>query len=196
MLIPEESTRIAMLQTGETDAADIGVDSAEDVQAAGMKTAPQPGRQATVNIMGAYDPRAKTLPTSDFRIREALNLAINREEIGKNLFPGLLAAPAPVLLSATQREMDTKYWAAQCAKVYRYDPVEAKRLLAEAGYADGFSITLYNITGVAGAAYLPKLAAVVQAQWTAIGIKGNLYTINDAGWSNLRRSGPNRGPKE
>jgi peptide/nickel transport system substrate-binding protein len=73
-------------------------------------------------------------PLLDRRVREAISKAINRQAIVERIMGGV-AQPAGELLPAPMfgtsgREPDT------------YDPERAKELLAEAGYPDGFQITL------------------------------------------------------
>ncbi|QDY71009.1 ABC transporter substrate-binding protein (plasmid) [Qingshengfaniella alkalisoli] len=73
-------------------------------------------------------------PLLDPRVREAISLSINREAIAERIMGGY-AQPAgellpPPMFGTSGRDVDP------------YDPERAKELLAEAGYPDGFSITL------------------------------------------------------
>ncbi|HOB35353.1 MAG: ABC transporter substrate-binding protein [Firmicutes bacterium] len=76
-------------------------------------------------------------PFDDLRVRQAMNYAVNREEIiqgaawGKGTPIGSNLSPA----------MDI--WYTDLTDMYPYDPQRAKELLAEAGYPDGFSATLH-----------------------------------------------------
>lgn len=76
----------------------------------------------------------ETNPLLDKRVREAISLSINREAITQRIMGGY-AQPAgellpPPMFGTSGRAIDA------------YDPERAKELLAEAGYPDGFSITL------------------------------------------------------
>ena len=74
----------------------------------------------------------------DRRVRQALNLALNREEIVKFIFAGQanLMAMYPVGSFAVAAGADSEL------QPYPYDPVKAKQLLAEAGYPNGFETTI------------------------------------------------------
>ena len=77
---------------------------------------------------------ADTAPFNDARVRQAMNYAVDREAINKGLYAG--APPSSQAVSAP-------YWAFNPAvKPYPYDPDMAKKLLAEAGYPNGFSTEL------------------------------------------------------
>ncbi|ESR25574.1 ABC transporter substrate-binding protein [Lutibaculum baratangense] len=73
-------------------------------------------------------------PLLDQKVRQAISLAINREAIAERIMGGF-AVPAgellpPPMFGTSDRDVDP------------YDPERAKELLAEAGYPDGFQITL------------------------------------------------------
>ena len=85
LLIPEESTRIAMLKTGEADITRIGRESIKDVLNSGLKIVSKKDAGAIVfhcNMLWA------TPAFSDIRFRKALNLAVDRESIVKHIFVG------------------------------------------------------------------------------------------------------------
>ncbi len=195
MAIPEEATRVAMLKTGALDAIEMAIDSVPEVEAAGLRTVPVAGNPANVFFLGALDPRAKGMPIADTKVREALSLAINRDEIGRTLFYGKMLSPMPPCMLPDQPEIDVPYWREQAAKIYRYDPEEATRLLKEAGYPQGFTIKLYSYI-LPGASYLSRLAPVIQGYWLKIGVKTEIVPIEYATFRPMVRSGPNSGPSD
>ena len=195
VLVPEETTRIAMLKTGGVDAIDVAVDAAADLEAAGLRTASLHGTHAIAGFFGANDPRSKGLPAADVRVRKALSLAINREEVGRTLFVGKLYPPMPPTMWPSQPEIDVPYWKEEAKKFYRYDPEEAKRLLKEAGYANGFNFKLISSV-ISGSNYAPKLAEVIQGYWLKIGVKAEIVPMEWAALRGLLRSGPNKGPAD
>jgi peptide/nickel transport system substrate-binding protein len=82
LLVPEQSTRLAMVRTGETAIASIGPDAIKEVRSGGMKVVTVPGTmQAIYQFWGLYRPEAKGSPLTDVRVREALSLAIDRQQI-------------------------------------------------------------------------------------------------------------------
>ena len=195
IMIPEETTRVAMLKTNQLDMVDIVIDSATEVEAAGLRAVGMSGANPGVNFYGTLDPRAKGMPTADVRVRQALSLAINREEIGNTLFHGKLQSPMPPSMRQKQPDIDTTYWRAEAGKAFRYDPAAAKQLLAEAGYANGFSFKFYTFPD-SGAAYLPKLAEVIASYWLRIGVKAEVSPIDKGVFQGYRRSGPGNGPND
>jgi len=103
-------------------------------------------------------------PFDDVRVRQALNYAIDKESIVKNIYQDR-AAVVPNVVGP----LNTGYAA---VKGYEYDPAKAKKLLAEAGYSNGLEITFWTPKG----RYLKdyELAQVIQQQLAAVGIKAKL----------------------
>jgi peptide/nickel transport system substrate-binding protein len=110
---------------------------------------------------GIPDTKGKN-PLMDRRVREALSRAIDRKGIVDTIMDGL-AVPAGDLLPypAFGTSRDTR--------PEGYDPAASRRLLAEAGYPNGFALTL----GTPNGRYLNdlKVAQAVAAMWTRIGVK-------------------------
>ena len=82
ILVPEESTRVAMLKRGEVDLADIGFDSAKEILASGNQVLDVPNSIVVfVSFLGTWEERAKTLnrATAIRNVRKALATAIDRE---------------------------------------------------------------------------------------------------------------------
>ena len=82
LLVPEESTRVAMVRTGEAAIASISPEAIEEVKAADMKVISVPATmQAIYQFWGLYQDKFKNSPLNDIRVREALSLAIDRQAI-------------------------------------------------------------------------------------------------------------------
>ncbi|MBI2859198.1 MAG: ABC transporter substrate-binding protein [Chloroflexi bacterium] len=182
MKIPEESTRIAMLKSGQADVIEVAVENVPLLESAGMKTVNLTTAMAGVLLYGNYDPRAAGKPTADIRVRRALSLAINRAEVNKTLFFGKATPPAPPYVWEGTADADYNEAASYASKVYAYDINEAKRLLTEAGYPTGFKLNLYAYT-MGDAPYLPKLAEVVQGYWLKIGVTASMVPTE---WTKFR----------
>ena len=200
LLVPEEATRVAMLKAGEADLASVSLPFRGELEAAGVTTRPvlAPDRVAFLTY-GAYDSRAKNMPVADIRVREALSLAINRKEISETLFQGLLEPPLPparILPGYPDVDIDDmSFWEEKAAEYYRYDPIEAKRLLTEAGYPDGFDIKLFvYLTRVSE---WTDLAVILQAYWAEnLGVNAEIVYSDIAYLAPLMRGGPDGGPDE
>lgn len=166
LLVPEVSTRTAMLKTGQVDVARISLDEVPEMTEAGFEIAedPQP-TSVRIHLYGTY--RKEAGPTGDVRVRRALNLAIDREEIVETLFHGKAkpAAVFPVSPISIGFPADLE--------PYPYDPAQARKLLAEAGYPNGFSLELFALpTG--GFTQYRQLAEVVAGFWEAVGVKTSI----------------------
>jgi ABC-type transport system substrate-binding protein len=91
---PENATRLAMLLAGEAHIADISRDLQAQAEDAGMKVvgAGNPNQQTLVWIGGQFhragDPEQDPPWLSDVRVRQALNKAINREEVIEHIYGG------------------------------------------------------------------------------------------------------------
>jgi dipeptide transport system substrate-binding protein len=127
--------------------------------------------------------RVDKKPFSDPRVREALAISINVPAILDAVFQGSGKATASLVPSAL--------WGHNASlKPRAYDPARAKALLAEAGYADGFSTDLWAIP--VSRAYMPngrRTAELVQADWAKIGVKVNIVTYEWGEFLRRRRAG-------
>lgn len=101
----------------------------------------------------------------DFRVRQALNYAIDRVALAKVLAGGLGRPISSEFLPGSDA------YDASLDNYYPYDVTKAKALLAEAGYADGFDVTILSLP-LGG---LDTLAQAVASYWEAIGV----HTIVD-----------------
>ena len=161
--VPEESTRVAMLRSGQADVADIQLDSLKAVEGAGLKVTQDP-QDASIRIHLASSGVDTTKPINKLEVRKALNLAINRQEIVQALFAGR-GRPAAIFPSS---EISIGY--PRELKPYPYDPAEAKKLLAQAGFPNGFKITLFTLPVSGFTAHQPFTEAIA-GYWDAIGVQ-------------------------
>ena len=83
--IPEESTRIAALKTEEVDLINISRERVTEVEEAGYQIFPRPG-QAVIGFY--FHQQWEDVPWADLRVRQAMNYAIDREEIVEFIFAG------------------------------------------------------------------------------------------------------------
>jgi peptide/nickel transport system substrate-binding protein len=118
-------------------------------------------------------------PFQDVRVRKALNLAINQEELAREVWLGL-AEPAygylsPKFGSAYQGDRET----------FGFDPARAKELLAEAGYPDGFTVNL----AVENRSDWLAAAEAVRAMLQEVGVTAVVKSYERGGFYDLLRSG-------
>ena len=125
--VPEDGTRIAMLQKGDAQFINaVPYSMAEVVQK--DKNLSLAESESVYTFWVAMNTQKK--PFSDVRVRQAMNYAINKEAIIKAVLRGH-GKPANSPLAP-------QVWGYTPVKTYPYDPAKAKALLAEAGYPNGF----------------------------------------------------------
>jgi peptide/nickel transport system substrate-binding protein len=130
-VLPETSTRIAALRAGDIHiATQIPVDLIPEIEAAPtLAVMSVRGTRSTFLEMNVNKP-----PFEDVRVRRAINYAIDVGTIIEFIFAGM-ATPIPTIMSP-----DSPFYAPLAP--YGYDPDKARALLAAAGYAGGFTVTI------------------------------------------------------
>ncbi|HKZ76562.1 MAG TPA: ABC transporter substrate-binding protein [Actinomycetota bacterium] len=93
------------------------------------------------SVMSHISMRTDRPPFNDVRVRQAMSLAIDRPGMVDALFEGVgvFNPPVPAALREWSLPLDQL---GEGARYYRHDPAEARRLLAAAGYPNGFPGTI------------------------------------------------------
>jgi len=165
--VPDESTRLAMLKRGEADIAySIRGELAEEIRRTpGLALKPTGGAFTEwVVFIDQWDPKS---PWADRRVRLAANHAIDRQAINQAEYLGLSRVTGSIIPVAFEF--------AWPAPLYPYDPQKAKRLLAEAGYPNGFDAGQIS----ADLVYAP-IAELVGNLLQAVGIRVKLRPMERA----------------
>jgi peptide/nickel transport system substrate-binding protein len=173
-LVPEETTRIALLRRGEVDVADVSRERVKELEKEGFPVHMRK-EEAIVHVWWVLGPDGRTPPTSDKRVREALNLAIDRNEIGQSIFGGY-AEPAAIPMGLTWAFKDVGFKVTP-DMTYAYDPPRAKKLLADAGHAGGFTLDVYAFQ-LPGLPEGKAFAEAVAGYWEKIGVKSKLIPVD------------------
>ena len=171
--IPESTTRVSALISGDVDVIDNLPPALSERVRAGGKT----------DVIAKQSPRTNYIlmvikegaPWMDVRVRRAMNLAINREAITKNVMMGFAKSVAIIQGPAS-------FGFNPELKPYPYDPAQAKKLLAEAGFAKGFSFDVYIPRGrfMMGKEALEGIAG----QWAKVGLKANVRVME---WGAMKK---------
>ncbi|MEQ8857611.1 MAG: ABC transporter substrate-binding protein [Pseudomonadales bacterium] len=166
LLVPDETTRLNAVRSGQAEGATIGTLQIEQARISGLKV--QTGVGLEVSHMQLNRARSHF---GDRRVRQAINHAIRREAIVNALGLGYgqpSVQPFP--------EGYVAFDAALGRLHYDYDPHKARALLAEAGLSDGFSFELIvpNIP-----AFLPLFEAI-HAQLEAVDIEARPRMLEGA----------------
>jgi ABC-type transport system substrate-binding protein len=175
-IVREDSSRVLGLQAGDYDL--IVRIPPEDV--------PRLMQEGRVRIYAEQSNRAIRIsfnvskkPLDDLKIRQALNYAVDKESIVKNIYGGM-AAVIPTVVGP----LNTGY---APVKGFGYDPAKAKKLLAEAGFPNGLKLTLWTPKG----RYLKdyELSQAVQQQLAAVGVDVKLESFEWGAYlAQLRKS--------
>ena len=177
LIVPEESTKLAMVRTGQADIIDLVPESAPEVEAAGAKLTVVEGVGMFIyQFWGLYFDEAQALPIGDVRVRQAMSLAINRQDIIDYSLNGFGRPSMPFATFPTSVDVDVPRWQKWSEDTLVYDPERAKQLLAEAGYPDGFEVTFWS-TNFSGTPYMNDLSQAVTGFWEEIGIETDLRII-------------------
>jgi len=136
-VITDESTRLAALKRGEVDIVySIRGELAEElVRTPGLTLKPTVIQSPQwVAMLDQWDPKS---PWHDRRVRLAANLAIDRKAINQAITLGHSRLTYSIIPSTFDF-----YWQ---PPAYAFDPAQAKKLLAEAGYPSGFDAGDYYL---------------------------------------------------
>jgi len=161
--LPDEQSRIAALRAGAIDGATLSSDGANSFRNDSGFTVLRGGtaafRELQFTIKG--DPK----PWHDIRVRQAVNLAINRQAILNTVYSGNgnysgIVPPGYGPWPLTQAELKTKY--------QKFDLVKARALMRAAGQTRGFSVKLSTFSTPLE---FQQIAAVIKSQLKAINIE-------------------------
>lgn len=161
----EPLVALLRLQKGEVDIAGDGIPPAKFLE---IKNSPD-GADMIVDgaqlHTGYITLNTKVKPFDNVKVRQAVNMAINKERIVRIL--NGRATPANQPLPPLMPGYDKDY------QGYKYDVAKAKAFLAEAGYADGFETVLFSTNTDPQ----PRIAQSIQQDLAAIGIKAEVRAL-------------------
>lgn len=163
-VITDSTQAVNALQTGEVD---IAMDlKGEAVQT--VRDNPDLTLLETAGLHVAYLYfNMEQGPTADINVRKALIEAVNVEEMVAALYKYGEAQKASLPLPPGSWGYD----ASLESKVPGYDPEDAKKLLAEAGYGDGLTLDLY----ISDTEVRQNMAVLLQAYWAQVGVTLNIH---------------------
>jgi peptide/nickel transport system substrate-binding protein len=179
--VANDASRNAALQAGEADIIDQVAtrDVAElakspklrIVSAAGQRLiylAPDATRPETLWVTDLRGKHLDKNPLADARVRHALSVAINRDGIRDRIMDGF-AAPTGQLMPEGASGYEPSL------RPDPYDPELAKKLLAEAGYPEGFGLTLHGPNN----RYVNdfRIVEAIAQMWTRAGVKTQVETM-------------------
>ena len=178
IIIPDQSTQQAALRTAGIDMLPMLKKDDADLlvkQNSALKIAQRGGGHEQCVFFRMDSP-----PFDDVRVRQAMQLAVNLDEINESLYAGeatyfvfpyyYTPAYADLYLG-----MDDPAMPADVRELYTYNPAKAKQLLADAGYPNGFETDLTIVSMWA------DYYSILKEYWAQIGVEVNIVPVQDFG---------------
>ncbi|OQM74289.1 ABC transporter substrate-binding protein [Manganibacter manganicus] len=164
----EPIVALLRLQKGEIDIPGDGIPPAKF-----QEVMSDPAQKARVveggQLQTGYISMNVTMPPFDqLKVRQAVNMAINKKRIVQMINNRAIPANQPLPPSMPGYDKDFEG--------YPHDPAKAKELLAEAGFPDGFSTELYAMNTDPN----PRIAQAIQQDLSEIGIKASIQALAQA----------------
>jgi peptide/nickel transport system substrate-binding protein len=169
--VPEAATRQLMVSRGEVDIVH-GLDAAQITALSGDSNVAVTTSRIPMTVNFLADLRAE--PLQDVRVRQALRYAIDYEGLKTVVAGGF----GEVLQTNILPGMPG--YEPEMGSYYSYDPERAKELLAEAGYPDGFEITLVSRDGSVGTLAYSKAVTYWQQNLAGIGVRASILEMTSA----------------
>jgi peptide/nickel transport system substrate-binding protein len=158
LVLEDENAIINGLKTGQVDAATI---QGSIAQLEGDSTITLTPQEIDLKLFNLFDRKGEKIPAlADERVRQAINYAVDRQTMVDQILDGR-GTPTSQMWSP-----DAPGFVEDLDDHYPYDPEKAKELMAEAGYAGGFAISLARLPGLVDDA----LAEALRTNLAAIGI--------------------------
>ncbi len=173
-VVPESSTRVGELIAGNVDLVNMVIPAEWDRVNNNEGTGIVNGPSTRVYQLAL---KCDKEPTSDLRVRQAIDYAIDDKTIVDQILKGAgtpMLTRVPEGISGCNTDLVGKY---------NYDPEKAKELLKEAGYEDGFTLKIEAPTG----RYLmdTEISQAISAMLSQVGITVDLVLMESSAYSNV-----------
>lgn len=169
--MPDNAVRVQALRSGEVDLTTVDIEDIDFLASRGFTIHHKPSMQ--VMALAFNTQRDPPSPVRDVRVRQALNLAVNRQAIAEVLLQGLVEpAGQPASRVTPGHNPDVP--------AYPYDPERARALLAEAGYPDGLDLRIEAVSG--GIPGANQIFQVVVQDLRRVGVNATLQLRPFPAW--------------
>jgi peptide/nickel transport system substrate-binding protein len=161
--LPDLSAVINGLRTGDIDMTllvDFSGDQVDSLQQSGVNVLSLPAGSFQI-VAPQYENEQRGTPLKEKTVREALNYAIDRQALAQSIYKGK-AIPAGQLTNPA-----SPFWLPD-VPAWPYDPAKAKQLLAEAGYPNGFTLSIG--LSFSPAFVNPQIPLAVQSYFREVGV--------------------------
>jgi peptide/nickel transport system substrate-binding protein len=188
LIIPDLSTRQSAFRTGRIDSCALNWEDGPTM----IKAVPgiqymKGGRNGAQFVTSMRTDKA---PFNDIKVRQAMMMATDFDSINKSLLGGdaqTLTWPIGywVEYKDAYLGLDDPEMPASVKQLYTYNPDQAKQLLAQAGYPDGFETTIvYNTSDSTVGDYY----ATLKDQWSKVDIDLTLKPTEYVVWTSIYRA--------
>ncbi len=163
--LEDVTARMNAIRSGQIQATMVEIPQIAEAESSGLNVHTQ-----LLNFTGLviFDREGAVVPAlGDVRVRQAVNYAIDGEALLSTLREGRGVATSQLFGE------DSEAFVADLDGAYPYDPERAEELLAAAGYAEGFEVTLPDFSVIFG----ESLFAAVTEQLQAVGIRVTLEAL-------------------
>ncbi len=172
-IIPDDATRLLKVKSGEVHGTEfVPYSRVKEMQAdPKLRMELWPSTRVsylTLNCRPTFKDGRKN-PMSDVRVRKALNYAVSKKAVIQIATLNLGKPMTSFMSSATPMHYGTK-------EPYPFNPALAKKLLAEAGFANGFELTGDTL---AGNLDYTNIMTAVQQMWGAVGVKMKIAQMDN-----------------
>jgi peptide/nickel transport system substrate-binding protein len=179
--IVEAQARLTAIKTGEIDLTlDVPPDALEGLRRdPNVVVAEADSSAVWFVVLNTRHPALK-----DKRVRQALNHAVNKEAIIRDILRGtaiVATSPLSPVYGAFHEPNASKY---------PFNPERAKALLREAGYPNGFELTFLVPESGSGMQSPVEMATVIQANLAAVGVKAKIQTMEWGAYLKKYLDGP------
>lgn len=166
--VPELAARTAGVRSGELDIINnVPVDQAELLKSGGATIV---NFDQGTTLGGFIFTNLPDQPTQNKLVRQAMQYAVDKAAIAKNIYKGYTNPTGQIIQKSS-------FGYNASIQPYAYDPAKAKALLAQAGYPNGFKISIF-VYGT-----IPESQALflaVQSNYRDVGIEAELQVSSDA----------------
>ena len=184
LAVPEATSRLALVETGDADLALLGPQNIDDITNAGLRImGPRDQWVTYISFAQAWDP---AFASNDINVRKAITLALDREALAEIAYPGDGGSPYDQLHTPAQEGF------LENVDPYPFDPTEARRIIQE-NNLEGLEIVMpqYDF-GVEPA--LPVLQEAAAAMLAGVGFSPKLVPLDFASLIDNIQQGKIDGP--
>ncbi len=164
LVMPDETAQLNALASGQIDGAELSLASVQQAESSGSHVESFPNVWSGLYIIDRAGTKIPAL--GDVRVRQAINMVFDREAIVKAIWNGQGSANASIFGPTTEGYDE------ELATYYDYDVEAAKKLMADAGYADGFDVTIPEVEN-----YNQEYTAIVVQQLGELNIRATPVAV-------------------